>query len=427
MADYFWSPRAEAVAQVEKATPANVEVGDIFTLVVANVTIATYTAAAATVADVTAGLTAAWNLSTHPYGNLITATDDTTHVTLTSDVTELPFIVSSTATNGGAADTQTLTVASVTAATGPHHQDNAINWVDTNGNSGVPATGDTKYFTNTDVSCLWGLGSFSNKTTSPTYIDQSFTGMIGLDPHRFTVSADGLTLDATVPEYRTTYFNSSGTGTTYIGRITGAGTMAGSPRLNIFLKDDCIIHNTSTSAYDPNRSVVQIVGAVTGYDITIQGGHSVFIGDKIATPGGGALSDTIAVEPSATSLQLVVDDSADVTTYRQNAGTSQFTTTTSALTMEINGGTCNTYGTFNCDTLEANGGTYNLGHDNGASPVVDTLNLNGGTVNARVNSIAKTITTVNPEGGKLLANEQLTITTLNNPTHEKYEITVNEL
>jgi len=73
MATVRWTPQASAVAQESRATPANVEIGDVFTLKIGGVTIATFTAAAATVANVTAGLAAAWATSSHPYATAITA------------------------------------------------------------------------------------------------------------------------------------------------------------------------------------------------------------------------------------------------------------------------------------------------------------------------------------------------------------------
>jgi hypothetical protein len=140
MANKYWQGGAAAVANAWTATPANVEVGDIFALSCAGASVS-YTAAAATVADVTAGLTAAWNASTHPAHKELTATDDTTHVTLTGDTAGVPHTLSGSAVNGGSTDDQTLNVVETTAATGPHHIDEPQNWHD----GVLPINNDTIY------------------------------------------------------------------------------------------------------------------------------------------------------------------------------------------------------------------------------------------------------------------------------------------
>src|SRR3990167_4278089 len=118
-----WRGSATAVAQVDKFTPATVEVNDIFTLTLTDDNGATvaisFTATATTVANVTAGLTAAWNASTDPRAANITAADVTTYMTLTADTAGRPFSVASSTTDGGGAATQTLTRAVTTASSGP--------------------------------------------------------------------------------------------------------------------------------------------------------------------------------------------------------------------------------------------------------------------------------------------------------------------
>ncbi len=93
-------------------TPDNVEVGDTFNILVGGVVIATFDATDTTVADVTAGLTTAWNASTHDFAGGITATDSTTHVTLDSAVGQ-GFKVTTSTTDVGGTDDQTLTAAEV--------------------------------------------------------------------------------------------------------------------------------------------------------------------------------------------------------------------------------------------------------------------------------------------------------------------------
>lgn len=93
-------------------TPASVENTDVFVILVGGVAIATFAATDGTVTNVTAGLTAAWNSSTHDFASGITATDSTTHVTLDSG-TGQGFKVTTSTTDAGGSDAQTLTAAEV--------------------------------------------------------------------------------------------------------------------------------------------------------------------------------------------------------------------------------------------------------------------------------------------------------------------------
>jgi hypothetical protein len=88
-----------------------IEVGDVFTLSDKDGNeLVNYTAAAGTVADVTAGLETAWNASTNAICVKYTATDNTTHLVLAADTAGDWYEVVPTTTNGGAADTQTMII-----------------------------------------------------------------------------------------------------------------------------------------------------------------------------------------------------------------------------------------------------------------------------------------------------------------------------
>jgi hypothetical protein len=118
------------VAEVYTATPATVQIGDVFTLTIVDeygrAGSVSFTAAAATVANVTAGLTAAWNASTNAAVATVTAADDTTHVTLTGDVTGFEFTLTGSTTDGGGANTQTLILVNTIQGSGPDDGDFAV-------------------------------------------------------------------------------------------------------------------------------------------------------------------------------------------------------------------------------------------------------------------------------------------------------------
>lgn len=107
MAVLIWRGDAQPVPQVTTITPANVEVGDIFTCIINRKTIS-FTATAGTVANVVAGLVAAINANAQdiPEWDEVTASSGTTagevtHVVLTGPDDGKPFTVTTSTTNGG--------------------------------------------------------------------------------------------------------------------------------------------------------------------------------------------------------------------------------------------------------------------------------------------------------------------------------------
>lgn len=87
-------------AQIDTSLPANVEIGDIFTVTI-NSTTFNYTATAATNKNVVEGLTALINAST-AVNSIVTASEDDTTLTVTADVagTAGAFTMTSSAANG---------------------------------------------------------------------------------------------------------------------------------------------------------------------------------------------------------------------------------------------------------------------------------------------------------------------------------------
>ena len=103
---------AESPTHVMTVLPggAAIEITDIFTLSDKDGNeLISFEATAGTVANVVAGLVAAWNASTNPICELYTAVDvATTHMTLTADTPGVWYEVVPTTTDGGGADTQTM-------------------------------------------------------------------------------------------------------------------------------------------------------------------------------------------------------------------------------------------------------------------------------------------------------------------------------
>jgi len=213
MATVRWRGDAPAIKQVDTLTPANVEIGDIFTATINGKSIS-FTATAATVANVTAGLADAINDNDDsiPEFSEVTATDDTTLVTVTADGAGKPFTMTASATDGGGTDTQTLSQATSTSATGPNHWSEADNW---DGGS-VPVNSDDVYIDQGSSDILYGLDQSAVTLTSLS-ITQNYTGKIGLP------EVNGDDPGNVYFEYRDTYLKIKST-TVTIGSGDGNGS-----------------------------------------------------------------------------------------------------------------------------------------------------------------------------------------------------------
>ena len=166
MAEKLWLGTAKAVPQLNTITPGSVDIGDTFTVTI-NLKAITFTATAATVANVTAGLVALLEASDEPEFSEVTWTDNTTNILATGPADGTPFTQTSSSSGG------TLSTTTTTTPTGPNWVSNAANWSE----NAVPAAADNIVIDNTDVSLLYG--TLSNAPTSIT-VGMAFTGAIGL-------------------------------------------------------------------------------------------------------------------------------------------------------------------------------------------------------------------------------------------------------
>lgn len=195
MATRKWIGNAPKIAQVNTITPANVNIGNTFTVTINGKAI-TVTATAATVANVTGLLAAALQACDYPEFQEITWADATTYVSATSKVAGRPFTQTSSASGG----TATNTTATATANSSPNDVNTAANW----SSATLPTGGDTVIIEDSDVDLLYSLSSLSAVTLAVLRIERSFTGKIGLPE----MNREGATA---YPEYRTTYWAISAT------------------------------------------------------------------------------------------------------------------------------------------------------------------------------------------------------------------------
>lgn len=200
MATVRWVSKAQKTKQLNTITPANVAIGNTFTVTINGKTV-TYTAAANTVADVTAGLTALLQACTEPEFLEVTWANATTAITGTANTAGTPFTQTSSAAGG----TATLTTVVTTANSSPNDLNNAINY---SGGS-LPVNGDDLIFDAGDASAsvLWNLGSLSAVTLNSLTRRNTFTGAIALP--EFNTNGSGYF------EYRPTELNLPATTATW--------------------------------------------------------------------------------------------------------------------------------------------------------------------------------------------------------------------
>lgn len=175
-----WIGNAVPVAQVENRVPATVGIGNDFSVTIGGNTV-TFRATAATVANVTAGLTAAVNASTAPPAfKRILAADLTTSINFSARNSGEPFLATYAAAvgSGGGAPTFAAGVATISSA-GPNHWGNAANWRTAAGVFKVPVTGDSAIFETGNVPCLYDMDQ-SGVTLALLEVRPSYRGFLGL-------------------------------------------------------------------------------------------------------------------------------------------------------------------------------------------------------------------------------------------------------
>jgi len=395
MADIRWAGEAAAVARVDKFTPASVEIGDIFTLTVTGLDGTThsisFTATVATVANVTAGLTAAWNASTNALCTPITASDQTTYMKLTADTAGVGFNVTASTTNGGAVNDQTLTKAAVTANAGPKDWSSADNW----SGDAVPggAADQDVYIEDFSGDILYGLDqSGIANTLASLNIGQSFTGKIGSNGAAGH-AAEYLKIKATAVNIGYNYSNStlSGSGRIKIDTGSTASTIT--------------IYNTGTAA-DTGKPAIRLLANSASTVIRVLKGTV-----SIAFEAGETTTvDTISVSYVSSinsDADVFIGDGVTMTTVAQTGGDVISRSGATAITSEA--GTLKTYGSGAITTLNVKGGITTPN----STGTITNLNVTGGECDFTKSQAARTVTTAKLDPGGVLKYDPSVVTMTN--------------
>lgn len=334
MATKVFRGDAVAVAQVNTVTPASVTIGNIFTLTINGKSIS-YTAAAATVADVTAGLAAAVAASSIPEFAEVTAADNTTNLTLTASTAGRPFTQTSSSADGTGSPGHSMPTSTTTSSAGPSHYGTAANWSP----SGVPVSTDDVYIRNTATSILYDLDQ-SAVTLNSLTIEASFTGYIGNPDY-----------NGTYYEYREKFLKVGAT-TVNIGQGTGGGS--GRIKLNVGAVQATFNISTTGSSAESGQPAVHLVGTHASNVLNILQGN---VGVAL-DPGATSVIATTRIgyqNAPATDVSLTFGPGLTHGVINQSGGT--ITTSSNITTLNITDGVMSVLGTAAVTTINAEGGT----------------------------------------------------------------------
>jgi hypothetical protein len=172
MAFRRWCGKAASVPQVATHTPASVGIGNTFSVTI-NSRVVTYTAAAATVADVCTGLVALLQISTFPEFREVTWTDNTTYIGSQGPGNGKPVTITTAAAGGTATFVSSVT----TTSTGPNWVNNVANWKE----AATPGAADDVVI-DEGPSLLYGLETLDGATFASFRVGLGFpaTSEIGL-------------------------------------------------------------------------------------------------------------------------------------------------------------------------------------------------------------------------------------------------------
>lgn len=308
MATVRWRGDAPTQAQVQSyVIDGTWESGDLIICTIGAKSF-TYTTTSTNTTTIAAGLAAAWNAlsgTTYPEFAELTASNTTNTFKLTADTAGKPMgtiTLSTTESNGGAADGQTIdatnpsTGTTSTANKGPNDWNSPMNW------SGgvVPVDADDIVIEDSDVDILYGLDQSSIQPTSLT-IKHSYTGKIGL-PYMNEDSSTG-----SYVEYRERYLHIEA-----VAVNIGQGSGTGSPRINLNDGNDEVTLNIyNTAPPEEGRDyTIQWKGTHANNDVNILKGS---IG--IAIEAG----ETATIENF--KIGYVEDQDGDVTFEMGSGGT----------------------------------------------------------------------------------------------------------
>lgn len=251
MATIRWVGKAKTTAQVVTVTPGGTIASETFTLTIGAKTVSVTATGVEDAEDIATSLVTAWNASTEPEFEEITAADTTGDLTLTADTAGRAFAVTADATGSA-----TLGTSTTTANSGPNDLNVAANY-DT-GN--LPVNGDDLIFEDGDVDVLWNLGALSAVTLASLRRKKTYTGTIGLPD----TNEDG-----DYPEYRETHLT---IGSTLVFDEQGPSPSTRQTRLDVGSAQTTMRVIGEAGAADEGEEATEVLGTHASNAVTVNNG-----------------------------------------------------------------------------------------------------------------------------------------------------------
>ena len=399
MANVRYIPNAPSAAQVNTVTPANVGIGDIFTVTLENAqgdsSSLTFiaTAATATVANVVAGLAAlAASAKTNgqdPWDEVTVADVATTHLSFTATTAGVPFYITATATDGDANDTQTLTDANTTACSGVGILSLATNWED----AAVPVAGDVVVFPAGTTGTLYGHDMTASGTVAFAgfIIEAGVTATIGTKDRPLHIDL----------LYSAAYYSAD-------LRSWGAGTYL---EIDNYKSVDITGSGGVAGAGIPGLNITGVLDATATGTINVNGGSSASVG--LAALNGQTLeANTVKVTAGTVTIGAGVTDKDGSTAFAFTKSGGTTYNYSPLMSMTSTGGTLYQEAGGVTTTFSENGGTTWYNSDGtlaAATPVV----AKGGTLRFDGNTKGRAVTkTILLQAGATMRDPGATVTTL---------------
>ena len=302
MATRFWNPNAIALPQITTYTVTATPIGGTIGITINGKTVFYTCVTGDTVSTAAANLQALLLPTGNPpppsefadivwtvFGSVITGTAATVGTPYTTAV----------ATTGGAVMTQTTTQVN----SSPSDVNNALNWLDGSGLTGLPANGDDVTISNSSIGLLWNVDSLNAILLNSLSIWQNFTGNIGLPE----INQTGGYI-----EYRSTYFRIK-ISSVVVG--IGAGSGSGLMRLNVESTVTSFDILNTGAAGSGTPYALRLLGTNAGNTLRISGGTVgvAMLAGEVSNFSGGVTLDggSVAIGSGVTlSGTLQVNDGA---------------------------------------------------------------------------------------------------------------------
>jgi hypothetical protein len=384
MATNRWRGDAPAVAQVNTITPASVTVGNVFTLTINGKSLS-FTATAATIANVTAGLAAAVAASSIAEFQELDAADNTTNLTLTARTPGVPFTQTSNSATGTGSAGHSLSTSTSVANSGPNCWGIAGNW----SLGAIPVDGDDVYLEESAVDILYNLNQSSVDLVSLN-VAASYTGRLGLP----AVNDSGSYF-----EYRTRHLTLTAD-TVNIGYGEGSGS--GRVLLSLGANATTILVTKTGSPESQSLPAVGIAGSGSTYTLTVLDG-SVGVGIEL---GQTATLDTVTLSGAAV---VTLGVGCTVATVRQAGGT--LTLHAAVTTLNVDGAGSTTYVMAGAvGALNIDGGTVWY---RSTGPITTLKVGTAATINFTLDVRSRTVTNCTIEAGGAIVDTAKTVTWTN--------------